>query len=307
VVVDCGSAGGIDPIFNRLSEWGVAKRFGFEPNPAAFKKLSNDHVTTFYQVAISDHCGRGELSPEGVLEKRAEGTVEIDSLDNLIAESRIPVPDIVKTDIEGHDFIALSGADKCLQSSVLCVKVEINFRATRDEGGFSAIHDLLTAHGFRLFGVAYSNGPFGDLQNSDLLYLRSISRVPDRRSATKLTTIAAALGFLEYAILCVEKGYTRGFFTADERGPAVAVLNSAVFLPEIIPWTRFGVRMSSVFSVLANLASGRKWGSKSMPKANQLRRFSALYASTRLPWIGVSARQLAIRIRRDAATEDGNV
>jgi FkbM family methyltransferase len=42
--------------------------------------------------------------------------VEVNSIDNLISENKIPIPDIVKIDIEGAEFLALKGMSNLMSS-----------------------------------------------------------------------------------------------------------------------------------------------------------------------------------------------
>jgi len=45
-----------------------------------------------------------------------EVEIDVDSIDNLISNRRIPCPNVVKIDIEGAEFLALSGMRNLLQS-----------------------------------------------------------------------------------------------------------------------------------------------------------------------------------------------
>jgi FkbM family methyltransferase len=108
--------------------------YAFEPDPETFVRLNENvainklkNVRTL-QLACSNEVGTIELftngvngfAPSLVEQKDREGapkaSVKIPSntLDNLIAENKLPVPDLIKIDIEGAEIFCLKGALKLL-------------------------------------------------------------------------------------------------------------------------------------------------------------------------------------------------
>ena len=291
VIVDCGAAGGIDPLFKRLSDWKAARCYGFEPNPSEFAKLPPRESTAYFPFAISDKVGPAEFYASktfGGLQDRSDVIdaefkrieVQVETIDNLVATGRIAAPNVIKTDIEGHDYFALRGADKSL-SSALCVKSEIGWS---DPDGFSAIHAYLITRGFLPFGVSYNTSFFGPLQSGDVLYLRSVDHIlsqPDARELViKLVAISASLRFFEYAALCARKAADKSVFSVSECDALTGVLTGAVYLPEHIRPTGLGTKIAIVFGVAAEFCAGYLRRAKSLPKSNQFLRPSFLFRAS---------------------------
>ena len=100
--------------------------YAFEPLPAniAFLRrhleLNRIRNVEVLQVAVSDRDGTASFAGEstramGKLEPGGSLTVEMRSLDQLIADVRIAPPDCIKMDIEGGEFRALLGATRCFE------------------------------------------------------------------------------------------------------------------------------------------------------------------------------------------------
>lgn len=292
VIADCGAAGGIDPLFSQLSDRNVAKCYGFEPNPAEHAKFKPRENTTYFPFAISNKVGPAEFYASktfGALQDRSavidadfqRVTVQVESIDNLVDTGRIAPPNVIKTDIEGHDYFALLGAERSL-GSVLCVKSEIGWS---DPDGFSAIHAYLIGRGFLPFGVSYNVSVFGPLQSGDALYLRSVDHLLSQAGArgllVKLLAIAAVLRFFEYAALCVRKAADKSVLSASERDALLPVFTSAVYLPEHVPVSGIGTRIAVALSAIAELCAGHLHRAKSLPKSNRFLRPGFLFRASR--------------------------
>lgn len=105
---------------------GTGKVFAFEPVPNNIAYLRRhlelngcDNVEVL-ELAVCDREGEaafeleasgsmGELGPGGKLH------VQTTSLDALLQSHRIPAPDYIKMDIEGAEYRALLGAEKCFR------------------------------------------------------------------------------------------------------------------------------------------------------------------------------------------------
>jgi FkbM family methyltransferase len=105
---------------------GAGRVYAFEPLPAniAFLRrhleLNRVRNVEVLQVAVSDCDGTASFAGEstramGKLEPSGSLTVEMRSLDQLIAEARVAPPDCIKMDIEGGEFRALLGAARCFE------------------------------------------------------------------------------------------------------------------------------------------------------------------------------------------------
>lgn len=292
VIADCGAAGGIDPLFRRISDWKAVRCYGFEPNPSEFAKLASRGSTVYFPFAISNKVGLAEFYASktfGALHDRSEVieakfervTVNVETIDNLVDTGRIEPPNVIKTDIEGHDYFALQGAEQSL-ASVVCVKSEIGWS---DPNGFSAIHGYLIGRGYLAFGVSYNQSVFGPLQSGDALYLRSIDHLLSQENARelfiKLIVVAASLRFFEYAGLCVSKAANKSLLSASERDALLSVFTNAVYLPEYAPVSRVGTKVALVLGMIAELCAGQLHRAKSLPKSNRFQRPSVLFRNLR--------------------------
>lgn len=131
----------------------------FEPVPAnaeatrANAALNGFHTVTVHEVAVSDHqgferlCVPAETSWAHLADRgwhrdtEREFTVPLVVLDQEIAEGRVPVPSVVKIDVEGSEVSVLSGLRETLAANDLIVICELH--RTNDE----VVH-LMSALGY---------------------------------------------------------------------------------------------------------------------------------------------------------------
>jgi FkbM family methyltransferase len=102
--------------------------------------------------------------------KRGEQTVQMVSLDDYASEQRIPLPDLMKLDVEGYELQALRGATKCMQHCRYLV-LEVSF-VERHIGQplFHEVAAFLGDHGFFVEALPV-NAPLGrTLTSMDVLF-----------------------------------------------------------------------------------------------------------------------------------------
>lgn len=148
VIFDIGSNVGRYSI-TLASYFPNASIHAFEPNPLAIQRLekniacnafeeritthnigiSNDNCQMIFYVA--DPIVNSSFSRQYILRKGKkvvnEIKVRVQSLDWLILNGRVPIPDYIKIDVEGHEIEVLEGAIKTLQihSPVLLIETHI--------------------------------------------------------------------------------------------------------------------------------------------------------------------------------------
>lgn len=313
---DCGAAGGIDPLFSRLPGGGHTKTYGFEPSPEQFKKLAGDKHTVFFDTGISDRDGVVEFNcastVSSIIDKSDEISefdfekieIQISRLEGLADKGTILPPNILKTDLEGHDFHGLMGAGRYLRNSVLCVKSEIQWQTSAQDGGFSAIHDLLIKNGLLFFGQTYNQSFTGMLQGGDVIYLRSIDSIlgenvpkdQKRSLLLKLVVISNALYFIEYAEIAAAKARIENVISDSEYRKITEELRKTFYVPEAVIPSRPWSFLSTLLSLASILLAGWKTRSKTMSKSNQLRRYSRLFISSRIPLFRQGRRDLKEKI-----------
>lgn len=136
VVVDIGANVGLVSFLCARGLQKAGKVFAFEPDTFVFRRLCrNIHLNhmqntiTPIQLALSDHVGRAdfasvawgnlgegtlEMSVTQVREKVAAGkmrpiSVDVTTMDDWCIQSGVKNVDIVKIDVEGHEFSVLQG------------------------------------------------------------------------------------------------------------------------------------------------------------------------------------------------------
>ena len=126
--------------------WVASQVVTFEPDPdirARLEKniglnaLTNVHVVEW---AVSDMLGEATLFTDGVagsspslqqVGKRCHVLVQTNSIDNALSSQELPVPDVIKLDIEGAELLALKGMRSLLVSEdaprVIFIEVHPDF------------------------------------------------------------------------------------------------------------------------------------------------------------------------------------
>ena len=107
--------------------------FAFEPLPRNISllrehlRLNNCTNVRLFEVAVSSKSGRkgfifrnsfmGHLSNKGELTNKGELKVEVVALDELMLQKNFVNPNVIKIDVEGHDYLVLKGAEKLIRES----------------------------------------------------------------------------------------------------------------------------------------------------------------------------------------------
>jgi FkbM family methyltransferase len=150
----------------------AAQVVAFEPVPSSFEELVR-HTRSLTNVipvkvamgsadgVISMELGSDPHSPNSrvVLEGKGQSTagrcqVEVRSAESFVAERPDLFPNVIKVDVEGHEWAVLEGMKGLLDESRLrCVGVEVHFRILEERGESSRprqIQSLLEKQGFKV-------------------------------------------------------------------------------------------------------------------------------------------------------------
>ncbi|HDH53098.1 MAG TPA: FkbM family methyltransferase [Nitrospirae bacterium] len=163
VVFDCGANIGLFTLRAALNR--KTEVFSFEPNPAVFKRLLKnidenrlDKVRPL-QAAVGSACKKAAFSsasssPTGKIQEETGGAdnesveVEIVTLDSVTDRFGLSSIDLIKLDIEGHEYEALLGAENTLARTGRLV-LEYHGEELRDkcgsfliDKGFEMIHEI---------------------------------------------------------------------------------------------------------------------------------------------------------------------
>lgn len=297
-MIDVGAAGGIQPIWRDRGFERYCQYFGFEANPDNYAKLPNESKTVFFQMAISDSIGQmpfykfstvSSLVPRtdrsaSFNEKYETIDVKVETLENLRSNGTLPGLDIIKTDVERHDYFAVKGAGIYLKNETLCVVSEFEYYGAHEGSRFRDIDNLLTTNGMLLFGLQHKTGALGEISGGDLLYLKDIGHIisldigieKKREQALKLYLICFVLSQYQYAFSIAKIGKEHGFWGEEESDVLSNYVLEFEFLPYAVPWVSGGLKIANFFALIAQIFSGSKWAGKAAPRLAALRPFGQL-------------------------------
>lgn len=172
ILFDIGASVGLMTV-HAASILKYGKVFAFEPDPENRNRLRNNvnlnHLTNveFIDWAVSDSLGEVTLFTDGAagaaptlreqknrdIAPKGEVLVKTKTLDQAIIEKELPLPTVLKIDIEGAEILCLKGATKLLQGKLgkkprlICVEIHPEFLPdfNSDE---AEIHNLILESGY---------------------------------------------------------------------------------------------------------------------------------------------------------------
>jgi FkbM family methyltransferase len=109
------------------------------------------------------------------ISKERDETVEVVALDEYVSNFKLPLPDLIKLDIQGYELEAMRGAKKCLDHAkfVICEVSFIEFY--KDQALFPEIVSFLSERNFVLYALGV-NTPIGQkLSQTDVLFVKESS------------------------------------------------------------------------------------------------------------------------------------
>jgi FkbM family methyltransferase len=171
-VWDIGANIGTHTTFLGLEVGSTGRVYGFEPEPHLAKKAEASGVLNgldnleILQIGLSDSDGVGDLSIDespgsgkhrfGELGSAETIEVKISRGDSLIESAQIAAPNVIKIDIEGHEFAAMSGLSEAISNAdCRVIASEIHPSALVGQGSSAeSFEQLLTDHGFSIQRIA---------------------------------------------------------------------------------------------------------------------------------------------------------
>lgn len=114
-------------------------------------RLNKCSNITLYQVAVADQNGLftfhvAESNAMGYLGGGGEYWVPTVAIDTLLETNKLPVPDVVKMDVEGAESKVLEGAKKLLGMQKTVWVIALHSAGQREKVG-----RILTGYGYRIF------------------------------------------------------------------------------------------------------------------------------------------------------------
>jgi len=98
--------------------------------------------------------------------------VPVVALDEYVDEHNMPLPDLIKLDVQGFELEALVGAKRCVASARFII-VEVSLvELYLWQALFRDIYDFCRTHGFRLYALGAETRLGKELLQADALFLR---------------------------------------------------------------------------------------------------------------------------------------
>ncbi|MBS1519722.1 MAG: FkbM family methyltransferase [Bacteroidetes bacterium] len=170
---------GFEPLKNHIQQ--------FEKN---IKGLSNAHIHTFCLgdenkgmtinvTSFSDASSILDVAPlvyeQFNIKKSSEEKIEVKRLETLIDEGNIPVPDVMKLDVQGYELEVLKGAGKYLHQ-VSYLIVEVSFKEYyQKQALFLDIANYLASHHIGIYAFGQSTPLGSELGQIDVLFRKEQS------------------------------------------------------------------------------------------------------------------------------------
>lgn len=171
-VWDIGANIGTHATFLGIAVGSTGHVYGFEPEPNMLAQATQNadlnglNNVEFLPVALSDKDGVGDLNVDmspgsgkhrfGQLKGSATIEVTVARGDSIIQAGRVAPPDVIKIDVEGHEFAVISGlAETLTASGCRLVASEVHPAALVDQGTTADLFELaLSEYGFEIQRIA---------------------------------------------------------------------------------------------------------------------------------------------------------
>jgi FkbM family methyltransferase len=102
----------------------------------------------------------------------AQTEVSVTRLDDYVTKHNLPLPDLIKVDVQGYELEVLRGGMKCLVSSVALIS-EVSFvEYYKGQCSFAEIVTFCAAHGFSVTTFGNSTAVGKPLTQADVLFLK---------------------------------------------------------------------------------------------------------------------------------------
>ena len=204
VYIDIGARGGIPAIWKHLAKMKYLEVTAFEPEISECERLKEaqpyikwfpyalgdqKRIVDFY-ITADPACSSCLEPDDRILSKypvrdkfvvsRTE-QFEIHSYEDLFDAGLVPLPHILKMDVQGFEYPVIEGMGKCLES-VICIEAESHFKAIyHGEKSFEDLKCYLEHRSFILSHLE-PHGNFGkELVEANLFFIRKPSTLSDEQ------------------------------------------------------------------------------------------------------------------------------
>jgi FkbM family methyltransferase len=155
-VYDVGAHAGYHSMFCGLLVGSGGRVIAFEPNSKSRESIErqmalNTHVSArVMPYAISDECRASYLdttsgSSQGYVSDVGDLAIELRTIDSLVRDQLLPLPDLIKIDVEGHEEQVIRGALESIERNRPVILCDPNDGETA-----SMVERLVAPLGYRL-------------------------------------------------------------------------------------------------------------------------------------------------------------
>jgi len=247
-LVDIGSMGGIEKEWKQVGD--AIKVIGFEPDKREFNKLNNSKNHLYLNCVlfsesvdqnfyVSRQSGKSsiyrpntevlkvfpDIERFDIVEEVSFGAEKVKNLDDVLRDNEILDADFLKLDTQGSELSILKGSQKCLNESILGLKIEVEFlEIYKNQPLFADVDIFMRSKGFELIDLrrffwkrkeyASFRGK-GQIAFADALYFKNIDKfivsiesreeLYKRAKIIKFVTVCVIYGIHDYAFSILNK------------------------------------------------------------------------------------------------------
>ncbi|NMF56630.1 FkbM family methyltransferase [Pseudanabaena yagii] len=137
----------------------------------ATKEQKNIKVASFSDASSLLSFANATYQFFGITQEREE-LVNVVVLDDYVISNKLPLPDLIKLDIQGYELEALKGANECLRHAKYII-IEVSFvEFYQDQPLFHDIVNFLAAKNFYLYALGVNTPTGKELSQTDALFIR---------------------------------------------------------------------------------------------------------------------------------------
>jgi FkbM family methyltransferase len=125
-----------------------------------------------------DYQGSAFLAPdvEAMVPELQQRQVPVFSLDHLIGSGEMPVPDLVKIDVQGYEMEVLQGSMRCFGKTDMFIVETSLFHPLGNRPTFYRVLELMEAYGYAVYDMPdFKYRADGALAQIDVVFLRKQS------------------------------------------------------------------------------------------------------------------------------------
>ena len=125
-----------------------------------------------------DYQGSAFLSPdvEAMVPELRQRKVPVYTLDHLIGSGELPIPDLIKIDVQGYEMEVLQGCMRCFGKTDMFVVETSLFHPLNNRPSFYRVLELMEAYGYGVYDLLdFKYRGDGALAQIDVCFLRKQS------------------------------------------------------------------------------------------------------------------------------------